>query len=75
MLVTTFLRKLSIYGENKQRMAEAGLVARLVPLVEAGKAHGSCGGVAPRRQRELCFESVERVLSKGLGGVRGAEQA
>ena len=42
VLATTFLRKLSIYAENKQRMAEAGLVARLAALMPAGK-HGAVG--------------------------------
>ena len=38
VLVTTFLRKLSIYEENKQRMEEAGLIQRLAVLVPMGEA-------------------------------------
>jgi len=37
VLVTTFLRKLSIYEENKQRMEEAGLIQRLAVLVPVGE--------------------------------------
>ncbi len=45
VLATTFLRKLSIYAENKQKMAEAGLVQKLAVLLHAGEG-GRWGIVA-----------------------------
>lgn len=66
VLATTFLRKLSIYGENKQRMAEAGLVRRLAALVPGGGRRvgeggvgggGSWGGVGVGVILDVCVES------------------
>ncbi|GAB4815647.1 hypothetical protein N2152v2_002693 [Parachlorella kessleri] len=69
VLVTTFLRKLSIYEENKQRMEEAGLIQRLavlVPMESQGTVDVLLASVL-RLLHNLAFDEEQRLQMVNCG--------